>query len=277
VKAGIGRGLVAVGVLATMALGMGPAKAQGSTLDISLCSPKDHMFTHQHINNQFFPLTGVNWTLVGPTTDGTHGLLITDSNQQSPRSFTQPGWGSPVDTEVIEEKEWLDNGDGVFDPNSEKLVEISRNFYAQTVTGSQPGTVCYFGEEVDIYDGQGNTPDHILPDPQGHLGSWSVADPNNEPGIFMPAAPKPGQHYFEESAAPIALDQATITGVGSVSVPLPPGTFANAIRVKEFSSLEKRSKEYKSYAPNGVGLLVDDTLQRCAPGANCLGTALRSR
>jgi hypothetical protein len=158
----------------------------------------------------------------------------------------------------------------VFDSSTENLVEISRNYYAQTATGTQPGTVCYFGEDTDIYDGLGNDSSHIV----SNSGSWSVADPNNQPGIFMPAAPKSGQHYFEESAPPIALDQASIVGSGTVSVPF--GTFDNAIRVKEFSSLES-GKEYKNYAPNKVGLLIDDTLLRCVPGPNCTGSAAAPR
>jgi len=269
-NARIRRGFVAVAALAALAAGSLPATAQSSTtsnLDISLCSPQDHAFT-LNIDNGFLPLAGATWTLVGPDVDGVHGLLVSDLHQT--RSFTQAGWGHTVSTEVIEEREWLDNGDGIWNPATENLLEVSRNFYAQTATGTQPGTVCYFGEDVDIYDGAGNTDSHI----SAHTGAWNAGDPANQPGIFMPAAPKSGQHYYEESAAPIATDQASIIGVGTTSVPY--GSFPNAIRVKEFTSLE-RGKEYKSYAPGGVGPLIDDTLLRCNPGPNCSGSAAAPR
>ena len=265
------RGFVAAGALAALALVLRNATAASGNLEISLCSPADHTFT-TNVTNQYLPLGATArqpWALVGPDSGTTHGLLITDLG--TTKTFKRSGWLNRVATEVIEEREWIDNGDAIFDPSTENLVEISRNYYAQTVTGTQPGTVCYFGEDTDSYDGFGNDPGHIV----NHTGSWSVADPANDPGIFMPAAPKAGMHFFEESAPGIALDQASIVGVGTVTVPF--GSFADAIRVKEFTSLEKGSTEYKSYAPNGVGPVIDDTLQRCLPGSNCLGAAALRR
>jgi hypothetical protein len=266
VKMGMRRGFVAVGVLAALAFSSLPAMAQGSNLEISVCIPSSNSTFNRtpNIDNESFHLTGVNWTLEGPDVGGTHGLLITDTRNRKTMSNASPSWGGrSVATEDIEELEWLDtNQDGV-KQNPEKLVEISHNYYAQVANGPGSGTVCYFGEAVDIYGTDGTT---ILPGPEGHAGSWSVDDPDHpefQPGIFMPADPKPGQHYSEESAGEIAADQATNTGVGTVAVPY--GSFDNAFRVKEFSSNEKHSTEYKSYAPNGVGLLIDDTLQRCVP------------
>ena len=265
------RGFVAIGVLSALALATLPATATTSNPDISVCSPADHTFA-TNVTNQYLPLGATAqqpWALVGPDSGTTHGLLIKDLG--TTKTFRRRGWPNRVVTEVIEEREWIDNGDAIFDPTTENLVEISRNYYAQTVTGTQAGTVCYFGEDTDSYDGLGNGPSHIV----NHTGSWSVADPANDPGIFMPAAPQLGMHFFEESAPDVALDQASIVGVGTVTVPF--GSFADAIRVKEFTSLEKNSTEYKSYAPNGVGPLIDDTLLRCAPGPNCLGTAALQR
>src|SRR5690349_19204040 len=99
-KSRMRRGFVAVSALAALAFGSLPATAQpitSSNLDISLCSPKDHTFT-QNINNEFFPLKGVNWTLVGPDADGTtHGLLVTDTGMTN--RITQAAWGQTVKTE----------------------------------------------------------------------------------------------------------------------------------------------------------------------------------
>lgn len=57
------------------------------------------------------------------------------------------------------EQEWAD---GV-------LIEVSHNFYAQAVDG----TVCYFGEDVDIFEG-GTV---------SHDGAWRADAAGNRPGI----------------------------------------------------------------------------------------------
>ena len=48
----------------------------------------------------------------------------------------------------------------VFEALNGQVVEISRNFSAQT----DGGTVCYFGEDVDIYDATGEM--------VSHAGAW---------------------------------------------------------------------------------------------------------
>jgi hypothetical protein len=83
-----------------------------------------------------------------------------------------------------------------------------------------------------------------------------------QPGIIMLAHPRSGDTYFQEEAAPVALDQATVKGVG-VKVVLkrddafPPGTFANCIVTKDFSKLEPGHVEQKSYCPD-IGLVAVD-------------------
>jgi hypothetical protein len=90
------------------------------------------------------------------------------------------------------------------------LIEISRNYFAQT----EAGTVCYFGENVNIYeDGRVVSND----------GSWRADGrrglPGLAPGIFMSASPKPGMHFQQEVAPGVAEDEATIVGTGSVATP----------------------------------------------------------
>src|SRR5436305_14675034 len=110
------RGFVAAGALAALALGSLPATAASSSLNISLCSPADHTFT-TNVTNQYLPLgatAGQPWALVGPDSGTTHGLLVTDLGTTKP--FKRSGWPNRVVTEVIEEREWIDNGDAIFDP-----------------------------------------------------------------------------------------------------------------------------------------------------------------
>jgi hypothetical protein len=218
-------------------LGAASAKADGKQLDPSVCAPSQNTFTLT-INNPYFPLpVGGRWVLGGIEEGETIGLQITVLNQ------TQAFFGGTVTTRVIEERQWADtNGNGRID-RGEDLIEVSLNYFAQT----QDGTVCYFGESVDIYE------NGVI---VSHQGSWRADAAGNAPGVFMPASPTSGIAFAQEGAPGVAEDQAKIVGTGTVTVPA--GTFPDAIRVREFNPLDG-GKEYKAYAP-GVGLIVDDTL-----------------
>jgi hypothetical protein len=157
---------------------------------------------------------------------------------------TEPFFGGQVTTRVVEELEWEDaNGNGRVD-SDENLIEVSRNYFAQT----RDGTVCYFGEDVDIYeDGE------VV----SHEGSWRADATGNAPGIFMPEEPRPGMTFQQEVAPGVAEDEATIVGSGTVEVPA--GTFRDTIRVREFNPLDG-SVGYKSYADD-VGLIQDGPVE----------------
>ena len=79
----------------------------------------------------------------------------------------------------------------------------------------------------------------------------------------MLAHPNSGDTYFQEQAPDVAQDQASVTSTG-VTVTLkredafPPGTFANCIKTKEFSDLEKGSTEFKYYCPDIGNVLVEE-------------------
>jgi len=229
--------------LVLVTVGSGPAAAaKGQKLGLALCAPDENTFT-LGINNAYFPLlTGAQWVFTGKESRQRVGLRIRVLDQ------TEDLYGSPgtkkMDTRVVEEIEWFDaDGDGVIDAN-ENLIEFSLNYFAQTTPG---GTVCYFGEIVDIYDGGVVV---------SHAGSWRADGAGNAPGIFMPALPKVGMTWDQEAAPGVAEDQVTVLSSGTVTVPA--GTFANAIRVRDVNPLDG-SKGVKWYAP-GVGLVVDGPL-----------------
>ena len=204
-----------------------PGLASGKKLDPSaVCDPAQSGFTPTS-TNPYYPIqVGSQWQYEGEEDDELIHLTVTVLNQ------TEVVAG--VITQVVEERETAD-GD---------LTEVSRNFFAQAPDGS----VCYFGEEVDIYeDGQ------IV----SHDGAWRADDPGNGPGIFMPASPKPGMKYQVEVAPGVAEDQAQIVGEGPVTVPA--GTFTRTIRVREFNPLDGE-KDYKVHAA-GVGLIIDGILE----------------
>jgi hypothetical protein len=230
-------------LLSLVALLLGAASAKGaesSNLDLALCAPDQNSFTLA-IDNTYFPLeVGQQWVLLGKEQGQTIGLRVTvlDATETLYR-----GKGR-VTTRVVEEAEWADaNENGLIDAG-EDLIEVSLNYFAQT----QDGTVCYFGEEVDIYEGGVVV---------SHEGSWRADAGGNAPGIFMPADPQVGMTYQQEVAPGVAEDQATIVSRGR-TVTVPAGTFTDTIRVVDFNPLDG-SKGSKVYAPN-VGIIVDGPL-----------------
>lgn len=192
-------------------------------LDIAVCDPGAGPFSLT-IDNSYYPLA------VGDvrTYDGRDGstaihLVISVLNE------TEAVAG--VTTRVIEERESEDG----------ELIEVSRNFFAQAPNGS----VCYYGEDVDIYEGGKIT---------GHGGAWRAGG-GNRPGIVMPPNPKVGMTFAQENAPGVAEDQATIAAAGE-SITVPAGTFTDTLRTTECTPLEPGVTESKSYARN-VGLIID--------------------
>lgn len=228
-------GFVLLLLTPTLAVGAKP----GTELDLALCAPDENTFSLT-IDNSFFPLpVGQVWVLQGREQGQPIGLQITvlDETEDLYRGKKR------VTTRVVEEVEWADtNPNGVID-GTEDLIEVSRNFFAQT----QDGTVCYFGEEVDIFEGGVVV---------GHEGEWRADFRRNMPGIYMPADPQVGLTYQQEVAPAIAEDRATITRSGSFTVPA--GAFPDTITVRDFNPLDG-SRTTKVYARE-VGLIADGPL-----------------
>ncbi|OGG03395.1 hypothetical protein A2W14_07510 [Candidatus Gottesmanbacteria bacterium RBG_16_37_8] len=188
---------------------------QVGELDISICDPSRGPFS-LNITNEFYPLP------LGKV------LVIEDASfkvQFSVLNQTEAVAG--VTTRVIEEREWK-NG---------SLIEISRNFFVQ----APDGTVCYFGEDVDIYSGGQIT---------GHSGAWRAGVGQNKPGIIMPAHPAVGQKYQQEIAPGIAMDRAEHISMGQ-SFTTPAGTFNDVLLVEETPPSTKRYQR-------GIGMIYDD-------------------
>jgi hypothetical protein len=234
-RAGVVLGLVAALVGATTA-----TSAPGERLPLSLCARDQNTFTI-NFDNPYFPVTVDQQSVFSAQEQGqTIGLQITvlDVTERFYMGRQR------VTTRAIEELEWIDaNENLVVDPD-EDLIEVSRNYYAQT----QDGTVCYFGEDVDIYENG-----EIV----SHEGAWRADDSGHAPGIFMPAEPEEGITYQQEVAPGIAEDEATITRIGR-TVTVPAGTFTDTLTVRDFNPLDG-SRGTKMYAPD-VGLVRDGPL-----------------
>jgi hypothetical protein len=117
-------------------------------------------------------------------------------------------------------------------------VERTLDYYAQDARGN----VWYMGE--DSYELS-----------HGHFArasdSWLSGVRGAQPGIIMPAHPRPGDRYRQEYYPKgEAMDEARVLRMrGPVKVPY--GTFKRALVTSEFSPLEPQTEE-KEYVP-GVG------------------------
>jgi hypothetical protein len=138
-----------------------------------------------------------------------------------------------VNTRIIEERE-TKNG---------KLEEVSRNYFA---IDKATGDIYYFGEDVDMYDANGNV--------KGHGGSWLSGVNGAKFGLMIPGKPKVGQKFQQERAPKTAMDRVEVISV-TEEVTVPAGTFKNCLKTKGSSTLESGAEE-KLDAP-GVGLLKD--------------------
>ncbi len=198
------------------------------TLDIAICDPSAGPFSSS-ITNPYFPaVVGNQWVLEG-TEEGKAVVLRIPALDSSEVI-------AGVSTRVLEERETQDGA----------LVEVSRNFLAQAPDGS----VCYYGEDVDIYQGG------VITD---HEGQWRAGVSGALPGILMPANPAVGQAFEQELAPGVAQDRVEVVAAGE-TVTVPFGTFGNTIRFSETSPLEPGVKSTKVYAQS-LGPIVDDVVR----------------
>lgn len=191
-------------------------------LDIAVCDASAGPFSLV-IDNAFLPFV-VGTAQVLEDEDGEERVRISVLDETEVVSG--------VVTRVVEEREW----------ESGALAEVSRNFFAQ----APDGTVCYFGEDVDEYEGG---------EVVRHEGAWRAGQDSAKPGILMPADPGVGMAYAQEVAPGVAEDRGEIIAMGD-TVETPAGTFTDTVTVRETSPLDAGSS-LKHYA-RGVGMIYDD-------------------
>ena len=199
------------------------------TLDISLCDPANDVFTTPTIiDNEFFPLAaGTELILEGEDDGETIRVEITVSD--------------PIDTEVVNGVETLVMVETEYEDG--ELVEISYNFMAQ----ADDGTVCYFGEDVDIYEGGVVV---------SNDGAWRAGVDGALPGILMPADPQVGDAFFQESAPGVAEDMSSVVAFGQV-INVVAGEFDDTLTAKDCNPLEDAETDRKVYVRT-IGLAIDE-------------------
>jgi hypothetical protein len=198
----------------------------GNLMDLGACDPTTTAFADE-IDNPFFPLAVGFQSVLEGEESGSHVLVRVTVLEEAERV-------AGISTRVVEEYEATDG----------HVVEISRNYFAQT----RDGTVCYFGEDVDVYDANGNV--------TGHSGTWRADGSRYQPGIFMPSSPVVGMAFQQEVAPGVAEDQSNVVALGE-STEVPAGTFTGTVTVLDLDPLGG-GKDTKVYA-RGIGLIVDET------------------
>jgi hypothetical protein len=211
----------------TSPAGGDPALVSARTLDLEVCDPTAGGFTPGS-TNPWFPLpVDQVWAYEGEEKGVPVELTITVLDE------TELVAG--VTTRVVHEHEVEDG----------EVIEDSWNYFAQ----ASDGTVCYFGEAVDIYHEDGSVT---------HEGAWRADDsPDFGPGIFMPADPRVGDRFQMEVAPGIAEDEGRVVGTGPATVEA--GHFPATIRLRESNPLDG-DKGHKVFA-HGVGLIIDGPVE----------------
>ena len=126
-----------------------------------------------------------------------------------------------------------------------EVVEDTWDWYAQ----DQDGNVWYFGEETAEYEnGEVVTTE----------GSWEAGVDGAEPGVVMPADPRPGLSYRQEYLAGEAEDQAVVLSADEqAEVTL--GHYDDVVLTRDTNALEPDVTELKFYARGMGQILVLET------------------
>ncbi len=122
-----------------------------------------------------------------------------------------------------------------------QVVEDTFDWYAQDAQGN----LWYMGEGTKEFE-NGKF--------KSAAGSWQAGVKGAQPGIVIPAAPKPGLAYRQEYLKGQAEDNAAVISIAKQAT-VPFGSFSGMLQTKETTPLEPGVVEQKFYA-RGVGQVL---------------------
>lgn len=224
--------------------GGGGGACPDTNVGIGTCDPETGGPFTLVIDNGFFPV------VVGSES------VLEDEEGDAQLVITVPGdmeEVAGVNTRVLVETEF----------EGDLLIEVSRNFFTQVQEGAPgAGTVCYFGEDVDICD-TGLQPDGMggfLCDGEepSHEGAWRAGVNGAIPGIFMLADPEVGDVYNEEIAPDVAEDIAEVTDLGD-RIEVLDEIFFDTLTTLDCNPLDPGPRDTKVYI-DGMGIAQDGDL-----------------
>jgi len=202
------------------------AECPEPNLDISVCDPDAGPFSLT-IDNEWFPLVAGTQLVLEGVDDGETIRVEIDVLDE-----TQDVDG--VTTRVVTETEYEDG----------ELVEVSFNWFAQ----APDGTVCYFGEDVDIYEDG---------DVVSHDGAWKAGEDGAQAGIIMPGEPEVGQVFYQEYYPGHAMDSSEIAAFGE-AIDVPAGLFEDTLTALDYNELEGECEGERKVYVRGIGLAIDE-------------------
>ena len=123
------------------------------------------------------------------------------------------------------------------------LEEDTLDWFAQ----DRAGNVWYFGEQTKEFKANGKNSTE---------GSWEGGVDGAQPGISMPANPKPGDPYRQEYKFHEAEDMGQVIAVDQ-AVTTPAGSYTGCVETKEWSLLEA-GHENKWYC-RGIGVVKTES------------------
>jgi len=123
-------------------------------------------------------------------------------------------------------------------------VEDTLDWYAQ----DSAGNVWYMGEDTKEYE-HGKV--------SSTAGSWEAGVDGAQPGIALPAEPKPGLTYRQEYYAGEAEDTGEIMSIDE-QAEVPAGHYADVVMTKDTTPVEPKVLEFKFYG-RGVGPVLELT------------------
>jgi hypothetical protein len=143
---------------------------------------------------------------------------------------------SGIEARVVHDKVTTEDGE---------LIEDTLDWYAQ----DSDGNVWYVGEKTAEYEnGEVTTTE----------GSWEAGVDGAQPGILLPADPRPGSGYRQEYLAGEAEDEGFVLSTDE-QVEAPTGQYQGALLTRDTTPLEPDLVELKFYAP-GIGPVMTLTV-----------------
>lgn len=220
---------VVLGPLLTSACAGGPPTVPPSGVDeLTIPTPSPHPDDFvDGVDNPWLPLLpGTTWTYRVTGDDGARTEVVTVTDR----------------TRVVEGVTTTGVHDVVTDARA-RVVEDTVDWYAQ----DRDGNVWNFGEDTVAHHGAG--PDTT--------GSWQAGVDGAEAGLAMPARPRLGDGYVQESSPGVAEDRAEVLALDQRRE-VPFGTYDDLLLTEVTTPLDPGLVERRYYA-RGVGLVLEAT------------------
>jgi hypothetical protein len=175
------------------------------------------------IDNPYWPMEpGTRWVYRETDSEGTRQKVVVTVTNRTKRIAN--GITARVVRDVVTEKD--------------QFVEVTDDWYAQ----DRRGNIWYLGEDTTEYENG---------EAVSKAGSFEAGVDGAQPGVIMPAHPRPGLTYRQEYYKGEAEDRARIVSLRE-QAEVPAGHYRKVLMTRDWNPLDKKALEFKLYA-RGVG------------------------